>query len=254
MHDGDNSGWRVPMTRDGKDLGDVGFDGGQAKSFDRNFEVFIDLCLENHRLGPDFITDWKEMFQEYRIVRRWVNSRSVFTWDDVCQFQQETDSFMQRYIALNGIAGMTNYFHMIHAGHFAYFLDKYHNLYILSQQGWENVNSLLKRSFHRCTQRGGRGNGVSKLLPVFYRLHRAMLWRTGVLDRFFKHLGFDDTVPFEYGKIFKLPQFDVASMIDDIKEFGKKILNFAHPEDLMELDNEIDFDYVEELEWSSVPI
>jgi hypothetical protein len=146
--------------------------------------------------------------------------------------------------------GMTNYFHMIHAGHFAFFLERHRNLYRLSQQGWENVNSMSKRGFHHNTQRGGSRKVSSKLLPVFYRHHRRGMWLIGHLEGLFKSLGFNDNVKFEYGKRLILPKFKNVS-IAELREFGNKVLKFAPLAELNILSEVLD-DYDDELSTSDI--
>ena len=119
---------------------------------------------------------------------------------------------------------MTNYFHALRAGHFSYFLLKYKNLYRLSQQGWENVNSRLKRSYHHNSAKGGGRGGSSKLLPVMYNLLREMMWKFGHLDGLFKHIGHDGTINMKYKKIERMPiQTDVTD--ETIVTFANMLLS-----------------------------
>ena len=175
------------MSDDFSSLKDINLDGRQTRDFEAHMDHLIDVCLGDHTFGQDYVVDWRETVRLYSCVREQLTSRKHYDIFMVAQFQKDADVFMKRYKALTGRDGMTNYFHMLDAGHFAFFLHKYGNLYRLSQQGWENVNSIMKRSFHRNTQRGGCKRGTSKILPVFLRLHRAMMWRMG-------HLGIPSTV------------------------------------------------------------
>jgi len=100
---------------------------------------------------------------------------------------------------------MMNYFHILRAGHFACFLEKHGNLNLLSQQGWENVNSRWKWTFHNNTQKGGGYGESSKLVPVMYTMARSMLWRYGYLDDLFEKLGHSDTLDVSYGDIKRIP-------------------------------------------------
>ena len=100
---------------------------------------------------------------------------------------------------------MTNYFHILRAGHFSYFLEKYGNLYLVSQRGWENANSRWKRTFHNNTQKGGRCGGSSKAGPVMYTMARPMLWRYGYLDGLFEKLGHTSTMDVSDGEIKRIP-------------------------------------------------
>jgi hypothetical protein len=161
------------------------------------------------------------------------------------------DSFCGIYKKLCGKEGMTNYFHLLYAGHYAEFLLKYKNLYRYSQQGWENVNSLLKRTFHRNTARGGgttNGNrGSSKLMPVMFKLLRAMMWRCGHLDGLFNHLGYDDKMIIEYGKKMQMPKFKNVTD-NELLEYAATIMKFIPSEyvDQFVEDFDVDIDMIQE--------
>ena len=117
------------------------------------------------------------MFKE---VMKVMDSKLEFRPEDVDAFQLLADEFCDVYCGLTGRDGITNYFHISRTGHlFAYFLQKYGNLYLLLQQGWENVNSRWKRTFHNNTQKGGGWGGSSKLGLVMYTMARSTMWRYG---------------------------------------------------------------------------
>jgi len=80
------------------------------------------------------------------------------------------DKFYVTWIALLLHEGVTNYIHMLGAGHIGEYLLYHCNLYKHSQQGWEAFNSLLKTFIFCRTGRGGAGNkGMgkkSKIIPI----------------------------------------------------------------------------------------
>jgi len=85
--------------------------------------------------------------------------------------QYEIDLFFDYWVRLHGEDGITNYIHMLGAGHVSRFLYRWRNLYKYSQQGWENLNKLIKTFYFRRTQRGGStgygGTGkADKLTPL----------------------------------------------------------------------------------------
>jgi len=86
------------------------------------------------------------------------------------------------WIDLFAEEGITNYIHLLAAGHIRYFLNKYHCLYIYSQQGWESMNSVCTGYILQNSARGGYGTGHNggKM--------RDLLWKTGEADRFFVQL------------------------------------------------------------------
>lgn len=241
LHEDDISGWKVPMKPDGKQLGEITMDDSTCKLFDSGMDYLIDVAIGSHSLGPQYAADWKECMAGYRQVRAMMNSRKEFDYDDVCAFVSTADAFMERYVALTGRDGMTNYFHMLRDGHFAYYLKKYKNLYRLSQQGWENVNSVMKRSFHRGTQRGGGRKRQGKIKPVFYRVMRASKWRMGHLGGMLEHFGHRANDTFEWGNMYRLPKF-ANVLTEEIEEYASCILKFGDSEVLEEILDGIDIE------------
>ena len=88
------------------------------------------------------------------------------------------------------------------------FLAVYGDLFLYLLQGLENVNSVLKRSFHWSSSEGGGRRGSSKLVPIMHWLICAMMWRCRYLDGLFAHSGFDDRMLIKYGEKENLPKFD----------------------------------------------
>ncbi len=56
-------------------------------------------------------------------------------------FQDHIDDFFELWVDLFGEEGLSNYIHLLGAGHMLYFLEKYECLYLFSQQGWEELNN-----------------------------------------------------------------------------------------------------------------
>ena len=75
-------------------------------------------------------------------------SRVEFTGKMIEEFQSLADYFFITWVSLNGIAGVTNYIHMLGSGHLMEFLYKYRNLYKYSQQGWEHLNKQASGIYH----------------------------------------------------------------------------------------------------------
>jgi len=104
-------------------------------------------------------------------------------------FQNKADDFFSGWLDLVGYDGITNYIHLLGAGHIRYFLKKWRNLHRFSNQGWEAYNALLANYWHHRTQKGGgRGVEKSKILAIAQWLMRVMMWRTAEGDHFFKVL------------------------------------------------------------------
>ena len=104
-------------------------------------------------------------------------------------FQKKADEFFLEWINLIGYDGITNYIHLLGAGHIRYFLKKWRNLHRFSNQGLEAYNALVANYWHHRTQKGGgKGGDRSKILAIAQWLLRVMMWRTGEGDHYFKVL------------------------------------------------------------------
>ena len=152
------------------------------------------------------------------VVIKLLESREIFSSDRVDTFQLQCVEFGDIFFALTGRDGMTNYFHILRSGHFSYFLWKYGNIYLLSQQGWENVNGTYKRTLHNNTQKGGGIGGSSNMYTL--------LWRYGYLDKLFAKLGHTDAIGVKYGKVKGL-RTQTAATDAATKLFAKTILKFG---------------------------
>ena len=141
-------------------------------------------------------TEWTEKYQKwdnvislFNEVNEMVQSRVVFTDEMILNFQKKTDAFFTAYIDLTGREGMTNYIHMLGAGHLRDFLSLYRNLYKYSQQSWEYNNHRACGIYHKHSQRGGNGakeEDKSQILPIFRCNSRVWMWKTGHGNKVFE--------------------------------------------------------------------
>jgi len=220
-----NGQWRVPLDKkDVKKLGDVKLSGHSSTKFLAGLTHLARVCTSDYPV--EYTNEWILACELLATVMEKLESKEEFDQDMVDSFQLSADEFCDVYCALTGRDGMTNYYHILRSGHFCYFLEKYKNLYLLSQQGWENVNSRFKRSFHNNSQKGGGKGGSSKLAPVMYTMARDMLWRYGYLDRLFHHLGHRDAFDVKYGDVKRIP-FITKDTNADTKAFAETILRFG---------------------------
>ena len=204
------------------------------------------------------MSKWLDVVVSFRKVIQWLDSKHEFNYEAVCEFQRDGDEFCDRYIELTGIEGMTNYIHLLHAGHFAFFMLEFGNLYRYSQQGWENINSIMKRSFHQNTQKGGskKDVGTSKIQPIFFRLARGMLWRFGYLDGLFHAMGWkDDFENIRYGEVKRMPKYKHKE-IEAMEKYANTIFKAAEEDGFDDmlldfLDEDIDFGTGTGMDWLS---
>jgi hypothetical protein len=189
-----------------------------------HFDKLVGTCTEEYSAFSTI--RWENAGEAFKTVMTTLESKQEFTQQHVDDFQLDADKFCDIYCGLTGRDGMTNYFHILRSGHFSYFLVKYKSLYLLSQQGWDNVNNRFKRSFHNNTQKGGGKGGSSKLAPVMYTMARDMLWQYGFLDGLFQHLGHTEGFDVDYGDVKRIP-FVNKETNADTKAFAETILRFG---------------------------
>jgi len=113
--------------------------------------------------------------------------------DEIEDFQDLIDDFFEIWVGIFGDEGITNYTHMLGAGHIYYFLKKYKCLYLYSQQGWEALNGKIQTFIHQSSQQGGHHSGTragekSYIYSVVRFPIRDLLWKTYEADLFFLNL------------------------------------------------------------------
>ena len=160
--------WAFPLAPCKKKLGDVNLSNGMARKFAKQFSPLVEVCAEKCEESQK--ATWHVACNKFPEMMSLLDSKWEFEFVDIAEFQLKADEFCDAYFAVTGRDGMTNYLHLIRAGHFAWFLDKYGNMYRLSQQGWENVNGRFKRKFFQNSQ---RGEGMAKEVSSFRSFTRS---------------------------------------------------------------------------------
>jgi hypothetical protein len=115
-----------------------------------------------------------------------------FTDLEIDNLHKLTSSFMGHWVDTMKGDSITNYIHMIGAGHMTYYLVRYRNLYKFSQQGWEAMNKKLKYFYFHNTNHGGCGGkqpgalSGDHVLPLMRMMQRSIMWTLGFDDNFFR--------------------------------------------------------------------
>jgi hypothetical protein len=132
---------------------------------------------------------WKKAWAHYRTAMEILRKKGTdYTIQEEESFQNEIDLFFQLWVNLHQHEGVTNYIHMLGAGHVRSYMSEWGNLNRFSQQGWESLNALIKAFFFRRTNRGGGNKGErSKLLPIARLLQRRLMWLCHQTDDLFKN-------------------------------------------------------------------
>ena len=170
--------WVVPMSADKKEVGIICMENTRARKVVNQLELLIEISLPESE--PTRRLKWTQAVNHYRLAMTGFRRKDDTPSADVYAVQKNCDIFYSLWVDLWGREGITNYIHMIGVGHMSDYLLSTGNLYKHSQQGWENLNHLLKTFLFRRTQRGGGGKGKKdRLLPVARWQQRRLLFACG---------------------------------------------------------------------------
>jgi hypothetical protein len=170
--------WRLPIEREQgsvtRKIGIVSLSNGRSRKVLNHFNDLIDLCIVDSEKNPMWKKAWGHYRKAFEILRK---KGEKYTTEEEDAFQNEIDVFFQLWVNLHQHEGVTNYIHMLGAGHVKEYMREWGNLNKFSQQGWESLNALIKAFFFRRTNRGGGDkNEKSKLVPIAKLLQRRLMW------------------------------------------------------------------------------
>jgi hypothetical protein len=157
-------------------------------------ELIRDQNLKTH-------TKWVSFYKNLNPMWDCIERKEDFGNSDIATLHKYTCNFMEQWLDLTKGKHMTNYIHIVGAGHLTYFASQYGNLYRFSQQGWESLNKLIKHYYYNNTNHGGsygnggkdtHGNYTNGTLsgqhcyPLMRFCQRFMMWKLGFGDKYFE--------------------------------------------------------------------
>ena len=96
------------------------------------------MCLpQNERQG------WKTTISKFHDIISGLQVRHAYSSDKVDAFQNMADDCFISWLDLVGYDGITNYFHMLGAGHVRYYLHQWGNLFHLQTKGGRHTMQWL---------------------------------------------------------------------------------------------------------------
>lgn len=152
----------------------------------------LSVLVEQLQLEGNRLRQWQTMLSKYLEVIKLAFQHEDFSNEDIEVFQDLVDECYYLYIELLGLPGVTNYIHLLGAGHLYFYLKKWGNLYHYQQQGWEMKNGVIASFINRRTRRGGAGGKygpahTSRIIPVMEWFQRTTAWATGEAFLFFSN-------------------------------------------------------------------
>jgi hypothetical protein len=174
--------WRLAVGKD-KDnrqcIKDQTLPNTHVRKFLAKFDLLAALCITSLTRRAD----WEATILLWNGVMQSARRRDDFNDDDIEEFQSAADDWFEKWIQLVGRDGLTNYTHIVGAGHLSFYMREWGNLYRYSQQGWEAYNSLIKSVYYRRTQRGGHAGKKdavsSRVVPLARWMQRKMFFLSG---------------------------------------------------------------------------
>lgn len=181
------SQWKLPVTNE-SELDQVSFTAWRVRKVLTKLSDLARVLLEEQ--SPDRLVRWQQMLLKYVKAIRVAFQHEDFTDEEVEVFQDYIDEWYYEYIELVGLPGITNYMHLLGAGHLYHYIKRWGNLYRYQQQGWEMKNGMISAFVHRRTRRGGAGGKygdahTSRIVPVMQWYQRTIGWITGEASNYF---------------------------------------------------------------------
>ena len=183
-----HTNWRIPVSKNDSSkrvVNDITMPNQHVRKILKEFHlitaVLFDITIDKERERKEKWDNCRTLWGALIEVAR---KKEDFTDVEIDHFQDQCDNFTEAWLhLLPGDTGMTNYFHVVAAGHLTYYLREWRNLYRYSQQGWEGMNSVIKSLLHKRSQRGGHGGIIgemnSKAEPIARWALRRMFFLSG---------------------------------------------------------------------------
>ena len=189
-----NGNFKFPTVKD--ELKQLSLSNTTARKLISNIDKLFDTVFLYHNDSGERRAEFQKCVDIYPKIMDKLRQKIDFTHTEVVELQKMIDDWYNTWINITGREGMTNYIHMLGAGHVTYYIIKHGSLYKYSNQSWERLNKRVKRMYLQKTQRGGHGKYVGKNDTVSYRcphtvpiarwLQRIIMWNCGEGDKLFK--------------------------------------------------------------------
>jgi hypothetical protein len=113
------SAWIFPYEE--KKMGDVKFANWRAQKIIKEIDGLVDICIPNNQ--QDKRNDWKHTVSLYHNTIELLQFCNQFNDAAIDEFQNMANDFFSAWLSLQGYDGITNYIHMLGAGHIRYYLQ-----------------------------------------------------------------------------------------------------------------------------------
>ena len=122
--------------------------------------LVIDSIIEACQFEEEVETTFKDIFISWLLVKEKLLSEGEFSSHDIESLDEEICKFRKLILAYFGLNIVTNYIHIIIAGHIIEMIKIFGNVAIFSGVGFENLVGRVRNFYFRRTNRSGsKGRG-----------------------------------------------------------------------------------------------
>ena len=130
----------------GNIIGTISIENTKVRELVNNIDILLAICLPLEE--EDRLKKWNLAVNSYSDAMVILSKKEDnYTNDKLRMFQDKMNIFWILWVELHQQRRQTNYINIAIAGHVLEYMIDWGNLYRFSQQGWESLNSLIKRFF-----------------------------------------------------------------------------------------------------------
>jgi hypothetical protein len=169
--------YQLPFDETNKTIGTITMDNMKTRVIVADLFKLVEVSIP----ALEAQEQWKTCIGHYNDAIEILGQKEDLTDVEIISFQWSIDQWYYYWFRINGgREGITNYIHQLVTGHIADYLFEWRNLYVHSQQGWENLNLQAKLYYFRRTTRGGGRGSKNRAEPIARWLLRRLVWMSGV--------------------------------------------------------------------------
>jgi hypothetical protein len=179
--------WKLPINKE-SEIEAVSFTAWRVRKVMAKLSDLAAILFRG--MDDTRLQQWQEMLSMYVHAIKLAFQHDDFGDDEIEEFQDLIDEWYYLYVEMLGLPGVTNYMHLLGAGHLYHYIKKWGNLYRYQQQGWEMKNGNIAAFMNRRTRKGVAGGKcgpahTSRIIPVMQWFQRTTAWVTGDALEFF---------------------------------------------------------------------
>jgi hypothetical protein len=153
----------LPMDENTGELGEKKFNDGYAECV----ELVLSELLSKFITKPaSTCSEWIKCVNDIYYIMITLRQRPYCNDAETLDLEKKITVLSDQWIELTRREGMTNYMHLITSGNISGYLNRWRNLYICFNQGWEYQNASIQCVYHDRSQHGGSGGKTGGRISI----------------------------------------------------------------------------------------